>query len=325
MGYASAISADGWVAGGGTFDPDGNGPLASYRRLWVAQVGLGGTWTQPVGGTWGRGPNWSTGTPAMQVGDATFNLASAYTVALDRNESTKTIAVGAGTVSIDFAGHTLGTENGLSIAAGATLKGAGTILGDVSNAGILTPGDSSGALDIMGGLVNTGALEFEIAGGSTFSQIDLTGVFNAGGTILVDLEGYAPASGDSFDLMDFGGFVNNGYTFDFSHATLPTGLTWDTASFASTGSIGVVPEPGTLALLGVAALGVLTCVWRQRVRTKTVNPTVISFRLATGVARYSKRTTAFRPRRPSSSLRASPATADSRSRRIEGLRRIRGT
>jgi len=39
---ARALSADGWVAGSGAFDPDGDGPQASYTRHWVAQVGLGG-------------------------------------------------------------------------------------------------------------------------------------------------------------------------------------------------------------------------------------------------------------------------------------------
>jgi len=134
---ARALSADGWVAGSGAFDPDGDGPQASYTRHWVAQVGLGGTWTNAAGGTWGRGPNWSTGTPAMRVGNATFDLNSAYTVALDRNELTQTIAINAGTVTINFNGHTLTTENGLSIANGATLKVDGTIVSDIINAGTL--------------------------------------------------------------------------------------------------------------------------------------------------------------------------------------------
>ena len=137
LNTAKAISADGWVAGEGTFDPDGAGPLASYTRLWVAQVGLGGTWTNAAGGTWGRGPNWSTGTPAMQVGSATFNLNSAYTVALDRDELTKTIAISAGTVTINCNGYTLSTESGLSIAVGAMLKENGSILSDILNSGTL--------------------------------------------------------------------------------------------------------------------------------------------------------------------------------------------
>ena len=130
---ANALSADGWVAGEGTFDPDGAGPLAAYTRLWVAQVGLGGTWTNAAGGTWGRGPNWSTGTPAMQVGNATFNLNSTYTSRLDRDERTKTIAVNAGTVTINGNGHTLTTESGLSIANGATLNVQGKLANNGSD------------------------------------------------------------------------------------------------------------------------------------------------------------------------------------------------
>jgi hypothetical protein len=262
---AQSISADGWVAGEGTFDPDGSGPLASYARLWVAQVGLGGTWTSATGGTWGRGPNWSTGTPAMQVGSATFSLSSAYAVTLDRNELTKTIAVDAGTVTIAANGHTLSTESGLSVAAGAMLKAAGTIGGAVLNSGTLAPGDGVATLNIDGTLTNTGTLKLDIAGHSLFDRINVSSTLALGGTIEVDLDGYVPALGDTFNLMGFGAFTDNGYVFDFSEAGLPAGLAWSTASFATTGSIEVVvPEPGTLGLLGVAALGLLVCIRRRR-------------------------------------------------------------
>ncbi|MGD0516390.1 MAG: DUF3466 family protein [Thermoguttaceae bacterium] len=255
---AKALSADGWVSGEGAFDPDGAGPLENYGRLWVAQVGLGGTWTTATGGTWGRGPNWSTGTPAMQVGNATFNLNSAYTVALDRDELTKTIAISAGTVTIEFNGHTLTTESGLSIASGATLKGAGTIISDIRNAGTIAPGNSPGTLNINGSLTNSNTLEFEIAGLLSHDKINVTGTFSAAGTIVVKLlDGYDPADGDMFNLMSFGSFADSSYVFDFSQAGLPGDLRWDTATFAAIGSISVVPEPGTLALLGMAGLGLL--------------------------------------------------------------------
>jgi hypothetical protein len=266
LNTAKALSADGWVAGEGTFDPDGSGPLASYTRLWVAQVGLGGSWTRATGGTWGRGPNWSTGTPAMQVGNASFDLNSTYTVALDRDERTKTIALSAGTVTIDFAGHTLTTESGLSISPGATLHGAGTIVGDITSAGTIDPGSSPGTLNILGSLTSSGALEFEIAGDSLYDQIDLTGVFDARGTIKLKLlAGYVPSDGSSFDLMDFGGFTDHGYALDLNEAALPASLRWDSSAFASTGVVRVVavPEPTTIALLAVALLAVLAHAWRR--------------------------------------------------------------
>jgi hypothetical protein len=262
---AKAISADGFVAGEGTFDPDGDGPLPSYTRLWVAQVGLGGNWTTAVGGTWGRGPNWSTGTPAMQVGNAAFNLNASYTVDLDRDERTQSLTVNAGTVTLNLAGHTLTTDNGLSIASGATLNGTGSIGGNITNGGTLSPGDDVGTLAIGGNLTNTNSLRCEIASLAEHDEIDVSQTFNAGGSIGVSLlGGYAPSNGDRFHLMSFGGLTDNGYAFDFSQATLPTGLQWDTATFATTGAITVVPEPATISMLliGLAA-------WIVRPKRKT--------------------------------------------------------
>jgi hypothetical protein len=166
---------------------------------------------------------------------------------------------------IDFAGHTLGTENGLTIANGATLKGAGTITGSVVNAGSVAPGNSPGILNIDGNLETTGTLEFEIASLTSYDTIDLTGVFTAGGTIAVKLlDGYAPTKGASFSLMSFGDFADSGHVFDFTNAELAAGLTWDTSAFATTGSIGVVPEPSSLLLLVVGgALGFLGGIRRR--------------------------------------------------------------
>jgi hypothetical protein len=267
LNRAKALSADGYVAGEGNYDPDGAGSLSSYVRLWVVQVGLGGNWTNAAGGTWGRGPNWSTGTPAMQVGNAAFNLNSAYTVALDRDEMTKIISIYAGTVAIDFNGHTLSTECGMEVASSATLKGTGTIVGNILNAGKIAPGTCPGILNITGSLINTGTLDFELAGLHNYDQLKLTEVFEAGGVIAVELlDGYSPAAGDVFDIMDFASLTNNGYTFDWTNAALSPGLAWDTTAFATTGSIGVieVPEPSTLMLLGIAAIGWFFHIRRRR-------------------------------------------------------------
>jgi hypothetical protein len=232
------------VAGRGLFDPDGAGPLAAYRRLWVTQAGLGGTWTNAAGGTWGRGPNWSTGTPAMQVGDATFDLDAAYTITLDRDELTETISVEAGTVTIDFAGQALSTESGMTIAKGATLKGNGTIVSDVLNSGTVAVGNGPAVLTVHGNLISAGTLEMGIAGLMSHDVVHVTGEFTAGGTIAVELmEDYAPLLGDTFNLMSFDSFIDGGYTFDFSEAELSPGLAWDTSGFAATGTVSVVPEP----------------------------------------------------------------------------------
>jgi hypothetical protein len=156
---AKAISADGFVAGEGTFDPDGAGPLASYTRLWVGQVGLGGNWlnTTGTGNTWGKGANWSTGTPAIQR-DAHFNQAATYTVAFDKDQSARAADITAGDVTFALDGHVLTLSQGLSV------SGTGRLTGEaVVTAGSLVV-DAGGKLD-----VNEGALV--VGSGTTFASV----------------------------------------------------------------------------------------------------------------------------------------------------------
>jgi hypothetical protein len=234
-----AISADGWITGEGTFDPDSSGPLVSYTRLWVAQVGLGGTWTQATGGTWGRGPNWSTGTPAMQVGNAMFNLNSSYTVALDRDELTKTIAINAGTVTINCNGHTLSTESGLSIANGATLKGTGTIISDILNAGTLQLSGTG----TIGSVANSATLE--VLDGSYVCG-NVTGT----GSLLID-------AGSSLTATSV---TQNTVTLSVGARLTITPIPGGPSAGAS--SISSVPEPSVWVMLMLAALG-LGVYWRR--------------------------------------------------------------
>jgi hypothetical protein len=260
---AKALSADGWVAGSGTFVPEG--AQAGYVRHWVTQVGLGGTWTNATDGIWGRGPNWSTGTPAMQVGNATFDLDAAYAVALDRDERTKAIAVDAGTVTINSNGYTLTAESGLSIAAGATLEADGTIVGAIVNAGTLAPGASVGMLSVgtetVHGSVTMAAdsiyeWEFDGTNGDTVAiEGDLK--FTGSWTLkLVDLGGGAPAAGQ-YNLFTFTGSVSDFLPGDIDHE----GVDWDMEGaeiILGEGRVYMnIPEPATLGLLAFGALAAL--------------------------------------------------------------------
>jgi hypothetical protein len=264
---AKALSADGWVAGSGTFVPEG--AQAGYVRHWVTQVGLGGTWTNAAGDTWGRGPNWSTGTPAMQVGNATFDLGSAYAVALDRDERTKAVAIDAGTVTIESNGYTLTAESGLSIAAGATLKADGTIIGDIVNAGTLAPGASVGTLSVgtetVHGSVTMAAdsiyeWEFDGTAGDTIAiEGDLT--FDGPWTLRLVDAGGTPAAGVQYNLFTFTGSVSDFLPGDIDD----DGVSWDMGGakilLDTTPGEGrvymIIPEPATLGLLAFGALAAL--------------------------------------------------------------------
>lgn len=72
--------------------------------------------------------------------------------------------------------------------------------------------------------------------------------------VLLDT-GYSPIAGDMFNLLDW--TTLNGGPLTIANVELPTladGLSWDTSLLGTTGVISVVPEPGTMGLLGLAGL-----------------------------------------------------------------------
>lgn len=168
-------------------------------------------------------------------------------------------------------------HNGLEIFTGA---GASTVFfGDQSGAGNFTgtgtvyyvgdlrPGNSPAAVSYAGDLVFGGAskLVLELGGlaeGAQYDHVSVDGTLAEDGTLDVVLYGgFTPGVGDTFDLIDAGAVTGS-----FDAVNLPAlggGLGWDTSQFASKGTVSVVPEPATGALLlgGLVLLGI-----RRRVR-----------------------------------------------------------
>lgn len=70
------------------------------------------------------------------------------------------------------------------------------------------------------------------------------------------MNSFNPAVNDSFQIATFTGFAGSGATFNFVGAPLDSGLSWDTSSFSTNGTITVIPEPASalLAAFGTAAL-----------------------------------------------------------------------
>ncbi len=107
---------------------------------------------------------------------------------------------------------------------------------------------------------------------SNHDYLNVGGAFTitTGGRIEVSYtNGYAPAGGDLFNLMDWGSLVNIGsFTagprlrtggevgFDLVLPSLAPGQFWDTSLFLNYGTLVVVPEPGRvlLMMLGLMAL-----------------------------------------------------------------------
>ncbi len=155
----------------------------------------------------------------------------------------------------NFAVNNILSSGGGSIDCQAgTCSGSGTIGGDLNNSGgTVSPGNSPGVMEVQGDYNQSAAasLSIEIAGTAAGAQHDVLvvgGEATLDGTLEVSLiDGFQPASGDSFDILELGSI-----TGDFNDIVLPnlTGsLAWDVSALLTDGSIGVVPEPAAAVLL----------------------------------------------------------------------------
>ena len=131
----------------------------------------------------------------------------------------------AGTTELQLG--TLNATSAVNIQGGA-LTGAGTVGGNVSNAGKVSPGSSVGILNISGNYTQTasGSLDVELGAGGESDQLNATGTATLGGTLNVStLGGFIPNRGEQFQTMTF---ASRSGDFAVKNADLGGGLVADT-------------------------------------------------------------------------------------------------
>jgi streptogramin lyase len=154
-----------------------------------------------------------------------------------------------GAINIDagasgvFYGAVTGT--GTMTNAGAALLQSSSVIQSVSGNGSVT---LSSAVTLDANSFSQGGLAVQLDGDTpgSYSKLDVDGTLHLAGRLTVSLaDGFAPALGDKFDLLDWGAL--SGHFRSLSLPTLAAGLAWSSTQLYTSGALAVVSvnfQPG---------------------------------------------------------------------------------
>ena len=162
----------------------------------------------------------------------------------------------------------------LTIASTGTLRGLGSVLGDVINDGLLSPGDPLGTFTVYGSYTQSGELDILLDGTglSEFGLLDVTGLASLGGALdFIAYDGFAPKIGDMFEFMSFGESINDFASVTFTNWTCPIDAFCSQIRTDHSMTLAIlggppptnVPEPDTLELVEFGLLGLAAARWRR--------------------------------------------------------------
>ena len=261
------------IAGGGVIASSGTGAMTFTAAAFnEPRTDATAARTITLRGTYAGTPNVIEGVIADNntAGGGIINIAKndAGTWRLDgANTYSGTTLVSGGTLLVNGT-HTGGGQ--YTVASGATLGGTGIIDAAIAvlDGGIVAPGNSAGILTAGDNFAfnSTSTGLFELGGtgrGTQYDALVVDETLTLDGNIVVTLiNGFNPSAGDSFDLLDWGSLVDSGYNLVLPG--LDSGLSWETSGFGAAGTLLVIPEPSTFALLGLGVVALLGLVRRGR-------------------------------------------------------------
>jgi len=142
-------------------------------------------------------------------------------------------------IQTDGAFNVAAVSGGYVLGANQTLRGTGTVVGNVTASGTVTPGTSVGILTFANNLILAGTTIMELdRAGTPTADLIVAGALTCGGALVVNNIGAPVQVGDTFDLFNATSFGGG-----FTTITLPalgSGLGWDTSTVATDGIIKVI-------------------------------------------------------------------------------------
>jgi hypothetical protein len=224
------------------------------------------TWTNPAGGAWTVGANWSTGSPPTAAQNACITLDGTYTVQLVSAAVTVRSLTFGGTTGTQLlqiaddcladgaltvtATSTIGATAQVELTDAATCAGNATLAGPVTNNGLLvTDPGVGGNRHLQGTLTNTPLGTVQI---NTTTSVDGTSpnLKNSGIVAIADATTLNVPTGSTFTNTAGSVTTSGSPTTGF---VAVNGGTFIENAGTTTGSIAVVVDDGTLTYSGAGA------------------------------------------------------------------------
>jgi hypothetical protein len=196
-------------------------------------------------GDWDTASNWNYAElpdDVMQISIAGSSSVTATGNSVSRSVNELHLGGGAAMAALTLqSAAAITAVNGVVIESNGLLAGNGTLVGNLSNSGLIAPGTSVGNLQISGNYSQTtsGTIQIDLSNVEVYDQLQINGNASLAGSLVVSLiGGFTPSVGQTFNILDFAS--SDGTFNQLQLPQLANSLSWNTSRLYSNGSLSIV-------------------------------------------------------------------------------------